>query len=662
MRRYCLVCLLVVIAFATALHAGEHPWTNKRIYYIIEFQGQLREKGYFVRRAGSYQRRPCIITEEEKFTFEAHNRQVPVTRTSIKTVTTPAGEALQRTETMTGAESGRESVTIANGEAQFVASGYYGASGAVPVPPGVMFEITGDWLAVQAPRPGKTVTADILDRSRRTVNRETVTMVEQIDGARPEVWLAEFSAGGRNPLMARFTADGRLTRLEAAGLIYQIVSREEFEEGAILSGERLPAAENDLPRTESIGANTPVIPIGETIPAWDNFAWLILQAAPAHRWQTMLSTSEYSQIDPAGFELNITALRNAPRVDAAATLPMPVSPDVQIFLTSTDALPAGSAAVIEAAHIAIADAETRRPENNAVRAVSYLAGWVNQNIAVDGWYGYASSAEETLSNRHGDSLGHARLFAAMARAVGIPARLCQGFLAYTGKAVHHVWAEVWINGGWIPVDTTVSRVGLPAGYVLAERADPDGTFGINFALFMREPGLGLTLISAGRETPGMQLAELVVGDRRTYAFSENDWMANLYWGFAMRLPPEWSGAAKLNSVEMTSLDRQASVKCEALAGEYAASAAELDANARALRSSLQRFRLLESRIVAFDADGSTQAMFMDFTCVQEGRTLRCRQYVLPRRQRAFRLSFWAPAETFSSHTADFDSVLASFEY
>ncbi len=662
MRRYVLAAVFLVFAAVVHAPAAEHPWNNRRIYYIIEFQGKLREKGYFVRQAGSYQRQPCIIVEEEKFSYSADNNQVPLFRTTSKTITTPDGIALQRTEQRSGSETGRQTITIRGGEADFVASGYYGSSSTVPVPPGVMFEITGDWLAAQAPQTGKVFSALILDRTRRTVNQETVRVLEQVETRAPEVWLAEFSADNRSTLSARFTADGRLTRLEARGLVYQVVSRDEFEKGKIqASADPLPAVagysqpERDYP-------NTSVIPIGETIPAWDNFAWLVMHASPAHRWQTMLSTSEYSQIDPLGFELAITALRDAPRVDAAATLPMPVPPEVAIFLASTGALPAGSPAIIEAARSAISDSETRREETNVVRAVSYLAGWINQNIVLDDWYGYSSSPEDALANRRGDSLGHARLFSAMARAIGIPSRLCQGFLAYTGRAVHHCWSEVWINGTWIPVDTTVSRVGLPAGYVLAERADPDGTYRTNFSLFMKEPGLSITLVSAGRETPSGRLAELAVGERRTYAFSENDWMANLYWGFAMRLPPAWSGSAKLNSVEMTSPDRQASIKCEALAGDFGATKNELDANVETLRANLQRFRLIESRVVAFDADGSTQALFMDFTCVQEGITLRCRQYVLPRRQRAFRLSFWAPADMFSNYTPDFDSTLASFEY
>ncbi len=663
MRRPLLTALLLLLAAAGHVGAGDHPWDNKRIYYIIEYQGKLREKGYFVRRPGSYQRQPCVIIEEEKASFSPINDQMPVRLIKIKTISTPGGAALQRSEEVVGGDTGRETITVEAGEAEFVSSGYFGPSARVPVSPGAMFEISGEWLAAQVPAKGKSFTAVLIDRERRCINHETVTILEQLPGRDPTVWLAEFAAEGRSPLLARFTSDGRLTRLESEGLVYQVVSREEYEQGRIAKNESMLAqAGYTAGRTGTLAGQTSTIHIGETIPAWDNFAWLVLQATPPDRWQPMLSTSDYAQVDFTGFEMRITALRNAPRVDSSAMLPMAVTPDVGIYLMPSGAVPSTSQAVIDAAYAAVSDSETRREETNALTAVSYLAGWINQNIALDDWRGYNSSALDALAERRGDSLAHARLFAAMARSLGIPARLCQGFLAYTGSAVHHCWAEVWINGGWIPVDTTVSRVGLPAGYVMSERADPDGTFGIKFAEFMREPGLGLTLISAGRETPGRQLAELVVGNRRTYAYSEGGWMANLYWGFALRLPPAWTGSAKLNSVEIASADRQASVKCEALAGDYGAGKQELDSNIASLRSNLQRFKLIDSRIVSFDAGGSTPAMFIDFSCVQDGNNLRCRQYVLPRRHRAFRLSFWAPAATFNNYVPEFDSILASFEY
>ncbi len=660
-----LILLAAIVIAAAGAFGGEHPWNDKRIYYVIEYQGRLRERGYFVRRPGSWQRAPCVITEEEKFSFAGGDPASPSRAVRIRTVATPAGEAIQRHEEVVIGDPGKEIVTVSGGEAIFEASGSLGRPARLPVPPGVLFEVTGEWLANLQLRRGASFQAEIIDRAARAVTSESVDILEQLSsssGSSPAVWLAEFNSPGRPPMRARFTTDGRLTRLESEGLVYQVVGREDYEFG------RIPPETAAAPSQRSAQASRRVapvggvaIPIGESVPAWDNFAWLILRAGPVGRWYNVIQPSEYSQIDYQGAETNITALRNAPRVDASAVFPMPVPPEVQPFLSAREAIPALDPAVIEAAYAAVNDAEARR-EPNVLRAVSYLAGWINQNVQAQPWASVNSSAVEALASRSGDPVAHARLFAAMARSLGVPTRVCQGMLAQTGMATAHAWAEAWINGTWIPVDTTVSRVGLPAGYVLAERAGPDGFFAGDFAAFLRQPGLTLALVSAGRETPGRQLAELVVGDRRTYAFAEGDWLANLYWGFALRLPPSWAGSARLDSVELTSPDGQASVKCEALAGDYIAGKSDLDAAVAGLRSSQRRFRLVDSRVVSFDAEGATPALFIDFTSQRDGQNLRCRQYLLPRRQRAFRISFWAPADRFAEYSPDFDSILASFEY
>ncbi len=466
-------------------------------------------------------------------------------------------------------------------------------------------------------------------------------------------------------------------------MAYQVVGREAYEagripapapapasaiaEGATGAGEPAPDAggRGEWPaRADALrlGAGSAAIPVGASVPAWDSFAWLSLAAEPGYEWIGAVTNSDYARIEAAGAAVVITALRNAPFIDSTVNFPMEIPAEIRPLLASTDAIPSSHQAVIEAAYVAVMDGGTNREERNVLKAVSYLAGWVNQYVTVEEWSGYDSSALDTLARRSGDSLGHARLFSAMARTLGIPTRLCQGFLATTGRAVNHCWTEAWINGGWVPVDTTVSRVGLPAGYVLAEREDGGGAFRFDFAGFMRSPELRLRLLSAGRETPRGEVAELRSGDRRTYAVSEGDWMANLYWGFALRLPRSWKGQAKLDSVELTSPDGKASARCEALDGDFRAGQPELDGTVASLRSNLERFREIERRIVSFDGDGATPALFVDFTCVQDGKQLRCRQYVVPRRQRALRISFWAPADAFTEYTADFDQIAASFEF
>ncbi len=50
--------------------------------------------------------------------------------------------------------------------------------------------------------------------------------------------------------------------------------------------------------------------------------------------------------------------------------------------------------------------------------------------------------------------GKGRLFVAMARKIGLPARLVGGLIMQSGsKRVSHQWVEVYVNGYWVPFDT-----------------------------------------------------------------------------------------------------------------------------------------------------------------------------------------------------------------
>lgn len=70
------------------------------------------------------------------------------------------------------------------------------------------------------------------------------------------------------------------------------------------------------------------------------------------------------------------------------------------------------------------------------------------------------SAVEVLETKEGDCNEHAILFAALARASGIPTKITVG-VVYLNRAFHyHAWNKVYIDGKWIPVDPTFGE--LPA--------------------------------------------------------------------------------------------------------------------------------------------------------------------------------------------------------
>ncbi|HTY07583.1 MAG TPA: transglutaminase-like domain-containing protein, partial [Candidatus Edwardsbacteria bacterium] len=88
------------------------------------------------------------------------------------------------------------------------------------------------------------------------------------------------------------------------------------------------------------------------------------------------------------------------------------------------------------------------------RAVA-IADWVYQNLAKQMTVSLPS-AVEVLQSRRGDCNEHATLFAALARAAGIPAKLCLGVVYLDGRFYYHAWNAVWC-GRWIEIDPTFGQ-------------------------------------------------------------------------------------------------------------------------------------------------------------------------------------------------------------
>lgn len=67
------------------------------------------------------------------------------------------------------------------------------------------------------------------------------------------------------------------------------------------------------------------------------------------------------------------------------------------------------------------------------------------------------SALDVLKTKEGDCNEHAILFAALARAAGIPTKIYVGLINLYGDAYwYHAWCAVWL-GTWIPVDPTFNQ-------------------------------------------------------------------------------------------------------------------------------------------------------------------------------------------------------------
>jgi transglutaminase-like putative cysteine protease len=80
------------------------------------------------------------------------------------------------------------------------------------------------------------------------------------------------------------------------------------------------------------------------------------------------------------------------------------------------------------------------------------------------------SAREVLRTKVGDCNEHTALYVAMARSIGIPARIAVGLAYSRGAFYYHAWPEVYIEesrdrGTWLPVDPTFNQFPADATHV-----------------------------------------------------------------------------------------------------------------------------------------------------------------------------------------------------
>ena len=102
-------------------------------------------------------------------------------------------------------------------------------------------------------------------------------------------------------------------------------------------------------------------------------------------------------------------------------------------------------------------------ENNPILAVKLINDWTYSNIEKIPTVSIPS-AVEVLDSMEGDCNEHAVLFAALARAAGIPVKVVLGVVYLEGRFYYHAWNEVYI-GKWVPVDSTFGQIPADATHL-----------------------------------------------------------------------------------------------------------------------------------------------------------------------------------------------------
>jgi hypothetical protein len=101
-------------------------------------------------------------------------------------------------------------------------------------------------------------------------------------------------------------------------------------------------------------------------------------------------------------------------------------------------------------------------------AVEHISEWLYETVQKEVRV-TIPSAVEVLQSLRGDCNEHSTLFAALARSLGIPAKICAGVVYQKDASFYyHAWNEVLIGDSdpvWLPVDSTLGRTQMDATHL-----------------------------------------------------------------------------------------------------------------------------------------------------------------------------------------------------
>lgn len=138
--------------------------------------------------------------------------------------------------------------------------------------------------------------------------------------------------------------------------------------------------------------------------------------------------------------------------DESVHLPV-TDPHLRSYLQKAAYLEVDNPAILQAAQ------EVKGSNTNAYLVAQAVRRWVHKMMHPDYTIGVPRSSTDILKRPRGVCRDYATLFAAVARAAGVPTRIVAGVIYADGRFYYHAWDEVWV-GRWLPMDAT-----LPTDFV-----------------------------------------------------------------------------------------------------------------------------------------------------------------------------------------------------
>ena len=350
----------------------------------------------------------------------------------------------------TQSSGGRSSAVVATFKPRAVeytkTTGDSTVKGSVLIPDGV--ELVADAQAIVtggAPPVGETVTIHQFNPALLEIEAVSLTSKRTETLALPGETIEATVVALTSPSVVAdvwLAPDGRLCQVKAQLMSAELVYRRETEEAA-RQGIDEEGASVDLMTAAALRPDQP-LPGGGRL---DGLTVSLAGIAPSYEvptddWQTA------SRLEDGRVRIAVDATGH----DADPTMTLPVTAGgvaLDAYLKPAEYVESDAPEIVAQAKAIIGD------EPNAAKAVGLLRDWVHQRITWQSNIGMIRSALDILKDPAGVCRDAAALYAALARAAGLPTRVCGGVVYYGDRFLGHAWNETWL-GDWVPVDCTRS--------------------------------------------------------------------------------------------------------------------------------------------------------------------------------------------------------------
>jgi transglutaminase-like putative cysteine protease len=158
-------------------------------------------------------------------------------------------------------------------------------------------------------------------------------------------------------------------------------------------------------------------------------------------------------------------------LDAQGLQPGPADPTAPAYLAPGPFLESDAPEIVAEAEVAVRGVTGTRAR--AERLTRYVNALLEKKPTIS-----LPSAREVLRTKVADCNEHTALYVAMARALGIPARIAVGLVYMHGAFYYHAWPEVYLDDGggrglWLPVDPTLNQFPADATHLRLLRGGLD---------------------------------------------------------------------------------------------------------------------------------------------------------------------------------------------